>query len=148
MELMLTLKGYVYFETEAHTAKDALRAFQKAAEGAGMKPYIHNKLFDELYSLWLRYHLNDMHAGTPEQEAAIKEQEAKLGRCMDYDTACDYLKEIGLYEVTYTGRAIGREYKNEPYRYGSAWLIQPLPTEVIRRVIEIVKGNGGYVYEN
>ncbi len=36
MELMLTLKGYVYFETEAHTAKDALRAFQKAAESAGM----------------------------------------------------------------------------------------------------------------
>lgn len=36
MELMLTLKGYVYFETEAHTAKDALRAFQKAAEGAGI----------------------------------------------------------------------------------------------------------------
>ena len=36
MELMLTLEGYVYFNTDARTAKDALNAFRKAAESAGI----------------------------------------------------------------------------------------------------------------
>ncbi|MBP5474645.1 MAG: hypothetical protein J6X83_00045, partial [Methanomicrobium sp.] len=30
------------------------------------------KLWDTIYELWKKYHLNGMHAGTPEQEAAIK----------------------------------------------------------------------------
>lgn len=91
------------------------------------------ELFDELYKLWKNYHLNDMHAGTPEQEQAIAEWEAE-GNRYEYKAVCEMLKGKGLYEVNYTGLSIGRRYDNEPYRYGSAWLVQPLPGDVLLRV--------------
>lgn len=112
-----------------------------------MKPYIHSDLFNEVYELWAKYHLNGMHPGTPEQEAAIKAREERIGRQLTYDEKCELLKEAHLYEVEYTGPAVGRMYDHEPYVYGHAWLIQDLPGDVIRRVIEIVKENGGYVSE-
>ena len=112
-----------------------------------MKPYIHSDLFNEVYELWAKYHLNGMHAGTPEQEAAIKAREERIGRQLTYDEQCELLKEAHLYEVEYTGPAVGRMYDHEPYVYGHAWLIQDLPDDVIRRVMEIAKENGGYVSE-
>ena len=90
-------------------------------------------LFDELYTLWNNYHLNGMHAGTPEQEAAVNEWKA-AGNRYDYTSACEMLKERGLYEVNYTGLSVGRRYENEPYKYGHAWLIQELPADVVSRV--------------
>lgn len=104
-----------------------------------MKPYIHSALFNEIYELWSKYHLNGMHAGTPEQEAAIKAREERIGRQLTYDERCELLKEAHLYETEYTGPAIGRMYDHEPYVYGHAWLIQDLPDDVIRRVMEITK---------
>ena len=112
-----------------------------------MKPYIHSDLFNEVYELWAKYHLNGMHPGTPEQEAAIKAREERIGRQLTYDEKCELLKEAHLYEVEYTGPAVGRMYDHEPYVYGHAWLIQDLPDDVIRRVMEIAKENGGYVSE-
>lgn len=91
------------------------------------------ELFDTIYDFWKRYHLNSMHAGTPEQEAAI-EIWKQQGNKYDYAAACDMLKELGLYEVNYTGLSVGRRYDNEPYRYGSAWLVQELPGDVLIRV--------------
>lgn len=104
-----------------------------------MKPYIHSALFNEIYELWSKYHLNGMHAGTPEQEAAIKAREERIGRQLTYDEKCELLKEAHLYEVEYTGPAVGRMYDHEPYVYGHAWLIQDLPDDVVKRVIEITK---------
>lgn len=91
------------------------------------------ELFDELLQLWEKYHLNGMHAGTPEQEQAIEEWKAE-GNRYDYTAACEMLKKRGLYEVNYTGLSIGRRYENEPYKYGHAWLVQSLPGDVILRV--------------
>ena len=93
--------------------------------------------FLELYGLWKKYHLNGMHAGTPEQEAAIEKWKAE-GHKYDYDAVCEYLKKVGLYEVNYTGLAIGRRYDNEPYKYGHGWLVQELPEEVILKVRKIM----------
>ena len=76
-----------------------------------------NKQFMELYRLWKLYHLNDMHAGTIEQEKAIEDWESK-GNHYDYTSACDYLKSVGLYEVEYNGK---------PYKYGHAWLYWDIP---------------------
>lgn len=76
-----------------------------------------NKQFMELYRLWKLYHLNDMHAGTIEQEKAIDEWESK-GNHYDYTSACDYLKSVGLYEVEHNGK---------PYKYGHAWLYWDIP---------------------
>lgn len=91
------------------------------------------ELFDELLQLWEKYHLNGMHAGTPEQEKAIEEWKAE-GNRYDYNAVCEMLKKRGLYEVNYTGLSIGRRYENEPYKYGHAWLVQSLPGDVLLRV--------------
>lgn len=97
-----------------------------------------NRKFIELYRLWQRYHLNDMHPGTPEQENALKE--AGIGRA-DYDRASEYLRSKGLFEVPLTGATINRKYNGEPFSYGSGWVINFLPEEVENRIREIIKEN-------
>lgn len=99
-----------------------------------------NGLFMEVYYLWKTYHLNDMHAGTPIQEAALKEA-GITGENFDYDRAVEYLKEKGLYEAPFTGKTIGRVYHDEPYRYGHGWVINDLPEDVRTRVMQIIDDN-------
>lgn len=91
------------------------------------------EVFDRLYDYWLRYHLNGAHAGTPEQEDVIQEW-CDEGNKYEHNAVCEMLKKRGLYEVNYTGLAVGRRYNNQPYKYGHAWLIQELPGEVVRWV--------------
>ena len=93
--------------------------------------------FDVLYGLWKNYHLNGMHAGTPEQEQAIEEWKAE-GNKYEYTAACEMLKAKGLYEVNYTGLSVGRRYDNEPYKYGHAWLVQELPGDVLLKVEHLI----------
>ena len=97
------------------------------------------ELWDEIYNLWKMYHLNGMHAGTPEQEQIVEDWE-NLGHRYDYDEVCDLLKSMGMYEVNYTGIGVGRIFNNEPYRYGTAWLVETLPMDVEQRVIELIRG--------
>lgn len=78
--------------------------------------YLDTPEFNAIYRLWKLYHLNDMHAGTREQEEAIDVWKAK-GNGYDYTEACEYLKSIGLYEVEHNGK---------PYKYGHAWLFWPI----------------------
>lgn len=89
--------------------------------------------FDVLHSLWKEWHLNGMNAGTPEQEAAIKEWEAD-GSTYDYNAVCDMLKEKGLYEVNFTGISVGRRYNNEPYKYGTGWIVREIPGNVLIQI--------------
>ena len=96
-------------------------------------------LWDRIYKLWQRYHLNGMHAGTPEQEEAVKayHNQHKAVR-HDYEGVCNYLKEIGLYEVLYTGKTSGRMYNNEPYKYGHGWIVQDIPEEDIQKIRDLL----------
>lgn len=91
------------------------------------------ELFDELYRYWKLYHLNGMHAGTPEQEKAIDEWKA-AGNKYEYSAVCEMLKERGLYEVSFTGITTGRRYENEMYKYGHAWIVEELPGDVLLRL--------------
>ena len=77
-----------------------------------------------------------MKAGTPEQEAKVKEWLAD-GHKYDYSAVCDMLKECGLYEVEYTGLACGKRYDHEPYKYGHGWIVKELPDDVIEFVKEV-----------
>lgn len=92
--------------------------------------YVKAPLFKEIYRLWKLYHLNGMHAGTEEQDAAIDEWKAQ-GNEYDYKKVCDYLKEIGLYEVEYNGK---------PHRYGTGWLHREIPEDDLKRIKEIILG--------
>lgn len=81
--------------------------------------HIHNDpLFKKLYHLWLLYHLNDLNPGTEKQTKALKE--ARYDKC-DYDTQCEYLKNIGLYD-------------DDGYIYGSQWLYRAIPIDVINEI--------------
>jgi len=90
--------------------------------------YVHTPEFVFWYDMWKKYHLNDMHPGTPEQEKALDEW---MGDKRDFKYACKYLESIGLYEVEYHGL----EY-NGMYRYGSAWLYQPIEQDDLDRILE------------
>lgn len=81
-------------------------------------PYFKNNTnFKIIFSLWSLYHCNDMHAGTQEQEEALKNSGRKF---KGYTEECEYLKEVGLYEVPLNG---------ETYKYGHKWLYQPIPPQ-------------------
>ena len=54
-----------------------------------------NEIWRLIYALWDCFHLNDLHAGTPEQEKLIHEQFSNLE--YDYEEACNLLKENNLY---------------------------------------------------
>lgn len=88
--------------------------------------------FIEVYRLWKLYHLNDMHAGTPEQEDAIRQgvKNGELSRNADYTTTVQYLKDKNLYEVPLNGTT---------YRYGHAWLYEPIPKEDLDKIQELLK---------
>lgn len=107
--------------------KDTVIGGQCLDDAAFMKLAAENKVLEEIIRLWKAYHLNDLHAGTPEQEKALKE--VNLGRACDYDKACDYLKSIGLYEV---------EYQGKPYRYGSGWIFYPIPQDDLKKIHQLL----------
>jgi hypothetical protein len=69
----------------------------------------------KLIDIWKKYHLNDMNAGTPEQEEALKNFKG------DYPEKCEHLKKAGLYEV---------DLKGKKYKYGTAWLTRDLPVNL------------------
>ncbi|MBR3518256.1 MAG: hypothetical protein IKO10_18290 [Lachnospiraceae bacterium] len=84
---------------------------------------------EEIGRLWKAYHSNDMHAGTPEQEAALKE--AGLTKfASDYEKCCEYLKSVGMYEVELEDGTM--------YKFGCGWLTQPIPEEDLQKIEKII----------
>jgi len=87
------------------------------------------KLWDTIYRLWKEYHLNDMHAGTKEQEAEVNKYLEETGKVYDYIDVCNHLKDVGLYEVQVNGN---------PYRYGSSWLYWEIPEDDLNLIKSII----------
>ena len=87
--------------------------------------YPENKLVKEIHTLWKKYHLNDMNAGTIEQSEYLD----SLGEYKSYEWACEELKKVGLYKANYKGKK---------YTYGSAWLPREIPIEDVNRIKEII----------
>jgi hypothetical protein len=87
-----------------------------------------NELFQKIHRLWKAYHLNDMHAGTPEQEKWLEEHRTWRG---DYKKDCECLEKAGLLTVRIKGRS-------KPYKYGSEWLYWPIPEEDLAEIKEIL----------
>lgn len=86
--------------------------------------YIKHPTFKRIYKHWKLYHLNDMRAGTPDQESAIK-QWKESGNKYDYTAACEYLKSINLYEV---------EHEGKPYNYGHKWIYASIPEDDLQDI--------------
>lgn len=84
-----------------------------------LDPLCSDKLFIELYRLWKKWHLNDLHLGTSKQEKAIKESNERF---RSYDEQCEYLNKIGLLE-------------DEGHKYGSSYLYR----EISENDLSIIK---------
>lgn len=103
-----------------------------------MAEYIKTPTFKKLFRWWKLYHLNDMHAGTPEQEKCINEYLQKNGIKYSYELACDILKEYGLYEVPFYGKTVGKEYNGELYKYGHGWIVNDIPENDLDDIINFI----------
>lgn len=119
-----------------HTHTDIYSGGQNLDEIA---KYVKMTLFCEIYEFWKKYHLNGMNAGTPEQEAAVKEWEA-AGNSYDYIAACEMLKKRGLYEVPLTANLVGtRKADGLPYRYGNGWVIAEIPENDLAKIKSLIE---------
>ena len=98
-----------------------------------IKEYTDDPIFAEIHRLWSLYHLNDMHAGTEEQEQALEKAvaEGKLDSygANNYENTCAYLKSINLYEVKRDG---------ELYKYGHGWLYYPIPADELAKIRKLL----------
>ena len=89
-------------------------------------------LMKRVHLIWQHYHLNDMKAGSPRQEAYLAGYKQSFrdnnnGCEMDsfgYTTRVDLLEKAGLHPDT----------QHNNYRYGSSWLYAPIPDDVIAEI--------------
>ena len=82
-----------------------------------------------LTELWGKYHLNDMHAGTPEQEEYLHSIEI-TGFANNYKQCCEELKKVNLYEC---------EWKGEKSYFGGSWFHWDIPAEDIEKIKSLIK---------
>ena len=86
-----------------------------------------NKEFENVYNMWKKYHLNDMHAGTVKQEEALNKKFGGVN-ANKYEEQVDYLKSVGLYE-------------DEGYKYGTGWLKRDIPEEDMKNIVDTIRRN-------
>lgn len=137
VELRENKNGFPVFSASGiiwnHMHSDGLMAGQLLDEIK--KVPVNNALYQEIKALWRKYHLNDMHAGTKAQEAALRQ-----ARIKGYSAACEYLKKKGLYEVrlTPTEAKYNPQYAGKPYRYGHGWIYYPIPATDLAKIRRIM----------
>ena len=90
-----------------------------------------NKLFNKIYNIWKKYHLNDLTAGSPKQveylESITKPEDAEF-----YKWECEELEKVNLlHDASYL-------YNGKPYKYGTAWLTTEIPTEVKQEINNLI----------
>lgn len=97
--------------------------------------------FQIIKNIWKRYHLNDLQAGSPRQRKFVEENEDKFSSTNFYDDVCKLLKEVSLYEdeeYMYPYKDKDGNITKKPYRYGSAWLKEEIPQNVIEYIRKII----------
>lgn len=110
------------------------------------KAFPNDKKLQRMAAIWQRWHLNDMKAGSLRQESWLREhtKEAEAHRGDHYEWASAALTAAGLNpdsEYRYTGEGAANVSQPGGYKYGSAWVKDPLPASV---VLEIqLWGQGG-----
>lgn len=82
----------------------------------------------EIKSIWDRWHLNDMNPGTPRQMKFVRALYEEHPR-LDYREVCRALDSEGL-------------LIDDGYRYGTKWLFEPVPDNVIKFLFSIEPGEG------
>ena len=76
----------------------------------------------KIQNIWERWHLNDMRAGTPKQESFVRDW--LNNHKFDYTEICMALSEVDL-------------LNDNGYKYGSSWLTEKVPDEVIKYLFSL-----------
>jgi hypothetical protein len=77
--------------------------------------------------LWKRWHSNGLKAGTRAQQAALDAHKNETGAfCYEFNECCNILAARGL-------------QPDNGYFYGSAWLCEPVPVEVVAELCELFR---------
>ncbi len=88
-----------------------------------------NETAQTILKIWREWHLNDMKAGSPAQEAFLKANPVKAAYPVShYDAACAALEAAGL---LVDENCI---HNGKPYRYGSAWLKAEIPADIVAEI--------------
>lgn len=85
------------------------------------------------FALWDEWHLNDMTAGSPAQEAWVKAHTSEFPGypVSHYEWAREGLRAAGLHpDQSYI-------HNGKPYAYGSAWLSREVPLDVIEWLLAL-----------
>lgn len=80
--------------------------------------FLENDDIAQIMQFWHRWHLNDMNAGTRDQQ--------RFACHKDYDANCQELRKLGMYE-------------DRGYKYGHAWLVELIPDDVVKEMKELLK---------
>ena len=107
-----------------HLKTDIVMCGQCVAEIA--KHFSRDPIAQTIKRLHAAHHLNDMNAGTPAQNEALRECTSR-----DYAERCDFLAARGL-----NPDPNGPDGK--PYRYGSAWLYAPIPADDLATINDLL----------
>lgn len=85
----------------------------------------------ELCALWERWHLGGLRGGCREQEDFLRENPVTFKYPEShYDKACEVLAAAGLNPC-------------RGYKYGSAWLVERTPEDIVKRIVELCEALGG-----
>lgn len=92
-----------------------------------------DKQAQRMLEIWRRWHLNDMKAGSPAQMQYLKENPIPPE---DYAHPASYYTVASLV-LERAGLNPDPDYLHEgkPYEYGSAWLKEELPPEIVQEII-------------
>jgi hypothetical protein len=88
-----------------------------------------NKTFLMIYSLWKKYHLNDMTPGTPKQMAFLSTIQ-KPSNAEFYKWECEQLEKVDL---------LIDDLNGEPYKYGTKWLISEIPSFAKEQIVKLLE---------
>ena len=122
-----TASGYVYNKGQMIYGGQCIDVIEGMAQADKIKDPNACALIYKVAQWWKLYHLNDMHAGTPEQENALlsvglKEFANKYKEC------CEYLEKIGLLVV-------------RGHKFGCGWLKQEIPADIQKDMLETIEKN-------
>jgi hypothetical protein len=107
--------------------REALVCGQCLEEAAAHLP--ENQLAQRILAVWRDWHLNDMRAGSPAQQAWLKANPVEaVYPESHYEKACKALAEVGLNPDP------GHLHNGKPYAYGSAWLTEEIPAETVSEI--------------
>ena len=94
-----------------------------------------------LCDIWDRWHLNGMKPGTRAQMECLAQHADELKHAQTtgqyYDAACEVLRLAGLLTVE-SNNYLNANGQPVPYKYGSAWLFEPVSADVVAEATAIL----------